>query len=122
MAASISRQNVEVLNPQQLAEPADELTIPSVTLDGFCSRQGLRPDLMKIDVEGAELHVLRGARNVLADSRPLIYCEIHPQQMANCGGSVNELTGLLSETGYDVTPLDAPNPDGIYHARLRHRG
>ena len=34
------------------------------------------PDVLKIDVEGAELGVLRGAERVLGQSRPAIYCEV----------------------------------------------
>jgi len=50
-------------------------THPSVTLDAFAREHGA-PQLVKIDVEGAEGHVLRGAADVLA-SRPVIVCEMH---------------------------------------------
>jgi FkbM family methyltransferase len=38
-----------------------------ITLDTFCSAVNLRPDVVKIDVEGAELMVLRGAAELLVD-------------------------------------------------------
>src|SRR5206468_8336208 len=53
MSAALARENVEMLNPQELEAPAVEIEVPSVTLDGFCRSRGLRPDRLKIDVEGA---------------------------------------------------------------------
>src|SRR5579859_5276677 len=47
MAASISRQNVEDLNPELRTEAARELTVNSVTIDGLLTARGLRPDVIK---------------------------------------------------------------------------
>src|SRR4029077_9130628 len=66
---------------------------------------GFRPDLVKIDVEGYELAVLRGARGVLKESRPLVFLEIHPARIAELGGSVGELSDLLAELGYRICGL-----------------
>jgi len=121
MASSMARANVESLNPERLVEPATELLVPAVTLDGFGATSGLRPDIIKIDVEGAELRVLRGCRHTLAAARPEVFCEIHPRQMENCGGSVDELRALISAVDYEMTALDPPNPAGIFHAWLKSR-
>ena len=115
MAASVARANVEVLNPQVRDSPAKEVVVPSMTLDRFCRERNLRPDIMKIDVEGAEVSVLKGAREVLTGSRPTFLCEIHPKQMANCGSSLEELHAYLESVGYLVEPIDPPNPMGIFH-------
>ncbi len=89
-----------------------------MTLDAFTAERGLRPDVIKIDVEGAEFRVLQGARRMLTEGAPLIFCEIHPQQMQNVGGSVAELLDLVASLGYTATPIDRPNSAGIYHARI----
>jgi FkbM family methyltransferase len=120
MAASLSRQNVEVLNPER-PPTATEIRVPSATLDRFCKLRSVSLDLLKIDVEGAELLVLRGARQLLVTSRPRILCEIHPLQMQHCGCSKAELEAFLQEVGYQLEPLDAPNPAGIFHALLSSR-
>lgn len=60
-----------------------------------------RVDLVKIDVEGAELEVLEGARGVLQDSRPLIAFE----QNESASGSSAELHGLLTDAGYCLRPI-----------------
>jgi FkbM family methyltransferase len=58
------------------------------------------PDLLKIDVEGAEAMVLEGARDTLARHHPRIFAEIHsPQLLAQC-------THLLQGEGYAVESLD----------------
>lgn len=47
------------------------------TLDEICAREGLAPDLIKIDVEGFELEVLAGGRRTLASHRPCLYVELN---------------------------------------------
>jgi FkbM family methyltransferase len=49
----------------------------SVNLDDYCERLRLRPDVWKVDVEGAEAIVLRGARRLLREVRPRIGLELH---------------------------------------------
>lgn len=52
------------------------------------------PDLVKIDVEGAEVQVLKGFGNILNDIK-YILCEIHPMQMNILGTNTNELFEIL---------------------------
>lgn len=71
--------------------------VPMTCLDAYLH---LKPTLLKIDVEGYECEVLKGARAVLA-TRPKLAIEIHdPEQIARYGGSVDELFRLIGE-GYD---------------------
>lgn len=49
--------------------------LPSMPLD-YLLEHFPAPQVLKIDVEGAELQVLHGARSVLSNARPLIYCEV----------------------------------------------
>jgi FkbM family methyltransferase len=116
MAASLSRVNVEVLNPER-PRHVPSITASSVTLDSFCARYGVKPNIMKIDAEGAESRILHGARNVLQNLQPVIFCEIHPKQMAQFGGTEDELIAYLCGYGYDVVPLQRNNA-GMLYARL----
>ena len=57
------------------------------------------PNLMKIDVEGAELDVLQGGRDLLATHHPEIFAEIHsPELRAQC-------EAFLRELGYQISVL-----------------
>lgn len=59
--------------------PDGELEIPTVTLDSCVhgERQLRPPDVVKIDVEGAEFLVLRGASQTLSEYHPRLFVEIH---------------------------------------------
>ena len=45
-------------------------------LDLFCQRENLHPDVLKIDVEGHEWEVIKGAMNTIRRCHPVILCEI----------------------------------------------
>lgn len=118
MANSMSPKNADDLNPEVHDRPATRITVPSHRLDDVCLERGISPRVMKIDVEGAELAVLRGARDILARGECAVFLEVHPEQMKNCESSEEELTGFLGDLGYRLEPLDERNPLGIYHSKL----
>lgn len=59
-----------------------------------------RLDVMKIDVEGAELAVLRGAGETLSRYRPALIMEINEETARAAGYSSKEVIGLLTPLGY----------------------
>ncbi len=66
-------------------------------------------DILKIDVEGYEEEVLKGAIKLLKDTRRTlraIYIEVHPYAWAALGTSSESLIGLLREGGYRVFNLE----------------
>jgi FkbM family methyltransferase len=69
-----------------------EERVEVVTLDSFVRREALRPDLIKIDVEGFEENVLRGAQEVLSILRPILLVEIQTRK--------REVLDLLRASGY----------------------
>ena len=79
------------------------------TIDAFCERQGIAPDLIKVDVEGVELAVLRGARRTIAASQGTLalFVEMHPSRWPSLGTSKAELLAELAEQGLRVEPLRA---------------
>jgi FkbM family methyltransferase len=76
--------------------------VPTVTLDWMLDHF-LAPDLLKIDVEGAEAAVLSGASRLLAEVRPPMICEV---------SSKNQIfvTQLLRHHGYLLLDANLPPP------------
>lgn len=74
----------------------DHVTISLVRLDDVVTGS---VDLIKIDVEGAEVAALRGARNVLARC-PAVVCEVSEYSLKAMGSSHDELYDLMAERGF----------------------
>jgi FkbM family methyltransferase len=75
--------NVEGATKQDNHGPeAGEITVETVTLDEFVSEEGVwAPDLIKIDVEGAELIVVQGMSHTLESVEPLLLVELHDTKL-----------------------------------------
>ena len=71
-----------------------------MTLDGFVADRQVVPDLIKIDVEGNELAVLEGARQLLDRARPVLVLESW-----SGSGDRTALYDLLASHGYYLQPL-----------------
>jgi FkbM family methyltransferase len=77
-----------------------------VRLDDYLQDHPLpRVDLMKIDVEGAEVRVLRGARETIKRFHPLIVFEVCPAWLTKMGTDPSELFAELHGHGYTIHPL-----------------
>jgi FkbM family methyltransferase len=74
------------------------------TLDDICSN--LLPAVIKIDVEGAELLALRGAKETLVKNRPTVIVAVHPEPMRMLGTGPEQLVSYMNDLGYNGTRLD----------------
>jgi FkbM family methyltransferase len=62
------------------------ISVPLVSLDAYTRSAGLEPpDIIKIDVQGYDGFVLRGARDILRYARPALFVEYAPLHLENCG-------------------------------------
>ncbi len=79
----------------------DSLITTATTLNKVCRKLNVFPDLIKLDVEGYESFVLKGASQILQhEKKPAICIEWNPDTLLQCGSSPAELSSLLS--GYDL--------------------
>jgi FkbM family methyltransferase len=88
-----------------------------VALDEFRLPHPVR--FIKMDVEGAEPQVLKGAERLLKEDRPVILSELHPTQLQRASGvTADEFLAQLPGFGYRAqdlsgNPIDRASPDGI---------
>jgi FkbM family methyltransferase len=61
----------------------------------------VRPDFVKVDVQGWELNVLKGMRLALLSSRPKVYVELWPEGLRRAGSSPKELYTFIREAQLD---------------------
>jgi len=83
------------------------ITVRTITLDDYIAEQGIgRVDLVKIDVEGAEVCAFAGARRLLSGPEaPAIFLEINPGALGKMGSSAGELESLLRGHGYALSTV-----------------
>ena len=82
-------------------EKAIEVDI--TTIDDLVSEQSLsRVDLIKIDVEGAEYSLLKGATATLTKFHPRISLDVHPIPIKNFGDSLGEIWDFVIKHDYKV--------------------
>jgi FkbM family methyltransferase len=78
------------------------LQIDAITLDEHARKNALeRLDMIKIDIEGAEVAALRGAGETIRRFMPAIAVEYNVEAAHRAGVSVEELDGLLDSYGYE---------------------
>jgi len=96
--------------------------IDITTIDIFCTKHQLSMvDLIKIDVEGFEFNVLKGAEQLILNLRPILYVEIDDINLSQQGTSAKELVRFLElyyTKIYDAETLDSINSQ--YNFTNRH--
>lgn len=77
------------------------------TIDEYCEQFALEPGFIKIDVEGTELDVLRGARETIrrCRSRLALFVEMHPTVWPQIGVSKRDIESELRAQSLDISPL-----------------
>lgn len=75
--------------------------VKSIVLDDFIKEQGVKKlDIVKIDVEGFELNVLKGMDNTIKELKPKILIEILDKNLNSNGNSAEDIYSLLWSYGY----------------------
>ncbi|MFX1522631.1 MAG: FkbM family methyltransferase [Promethearchaeota archaeon] len=82
--------------------PNGALRVKTISLDNFIKNKGVEPNLLKIDVEGAEISVLEGAKNYMIQKKPILLIETHGDTLKK------KVFKFLNEIGYKkVIPIDS---------------
>lgn len=89
-------------------QDVESFVVPGRTLDDvLLERKVDQADMVKIDIEGAELDVLRSAPRLMEKHRPLIICEYGTNTWPSFGASSEQLLTLLKSRRYAVGVFDA---------------
>ncbi len=81
--------------------------VEAVSLDDYFENHGTeRLDLVKIDIEGAELYALKGMQKSIGKYKPKILVELKEETLDRPGQSVNDIIDFLNEAGYQKFIID----------------
>jgi FkbM family methyltransferase len=83
------------------------IPVDTVCLDEFFGDPGARVDVVKMDIEGAELHALRGMERVLARSPNVtLFVECNPPALRTSPASPHQLVDALQRLGFPPRIID----------------
>lgn len=92
-----------ILSDTEAAEFNDFTTIDVDTLDNVIADNGIgKVDVVKIDIEGYEMHALRGAKELLTTHKPKLFIEVGYTRLLKNGTSPTEMVAYLNGFGYVV--------------------
>ena len=86
--------------------------VPCISLDEYVQNNE-EPDVIKMDVEGAEMMVLDGAAELLRQKRPVLAVEINAETLGRFGHTPEDLIGKLHALGYDLHSLEGAGYDNV---------
>lgn len=69
------------------------------------------PDVVKLDIEGAEQRALEGAGCTLEEQRPAWIIALHPRQLGQLGNTADAVESALVESSYDLEVIDERRTD-----------
>jgi FkbM family methyltransferase len=102
---------IECLHQKHLGLAMPTNAAPARSIDAMLAELGGPPvHLVKIDVDGFESEVLRGATALLRDNRPIFVMELSPYVLDERGSSLDELLSFFVPNGYR-----------FFHERTRHQ-
>jgi FkbM family methyltransferase len=94
-----------------------ERSVPVIALDDLDIARPVR--FIKIDVEGAEPQVIRGASRILKEDRPVMLSELHPTQLARSSRTTaDDFLRELRAIGYEARLLDGSSIGDVRDAIL----
>lgn len=76
------------------------------TGDELCDTLSFEPDVIKIDVEGHEVKVLKGLSKQIIRNRPLIFLEIHPHYIKEEQDNIEDIIEIFMNSAYQAFTVE----------------
>lgn len=93
------------------------IEVEVTTIDSWWKNNGMpKVDVVKIDIEGAELLAFRGATEFLKQARPVIYFEVEPKNLVAYGYTADDVLNWFKTQSYTVRVLQAEGKQDTYIA------
>lgn len=89
-----------------------EVQKKQVSIDDFVQEHNCIPELLKIDVEGAEMGVLLGGEKVVKKYHPQIILSVHPKQIEMMGYTLEDLIEIIHSFDYEILNMDGSKLGG----------
>jgi FkbM family methyltransferase len=100
------------LADHRIFDPGDgrpSISVETVTLDDVLSDPSQKPNVIKMDVQGAEYGVLRGMKSVLSRRKDItLFAEFWPYGLFKAGVNAEEFIRLLRESGFTIYDVRSP--------------
>lgn len=88
-------------------ENRSRISVPAVAIDDYFA-PGTKVDLIKMDVQGAEMSALRGAARVISENRNMkLVLEYWPYGLKRAGAQPEQFLELLSDMGFEYRLIDS---------------
>lgn len=98
-----------MVHPSILQKPYDRIDVKGETIDNLASLFDLNTGFIKIDTEGAEYKVLKGARRTIERYHPYILSELSDILLESFGANSKMVIKLLEDCGYKIIDTDFPD-------------
>jgi FkbM family methyltransferase len=77
-----------------------KLSTKTFRLDDYFEDKPVKPDFMKVDIDGAEMAMLRGSETLLAQPELEMLLEVHPHHLPKFNSSAAEVINFLRDRGF----------------------
>jgi FkbM family methyltransferase len=107
------------LDPVWAGQQGGNISVNAVTLDSFFEEKGIKPDLIKMDIEGGAVFALEGMRDIILRYEPVLFLESHtPEEDLAIGKALSLKPYKVFRVGAsgEVKYLDKnyKDPQGVY--------
>jgi len=97
----------EIIHPKVAEKVSKRIKVNGNTIDNLVKDFNLNPGFMKIDAEGAEFEILRGAIDTITQFKPIILSEMSDRLLKAQGASSIRVLKLLEELNYNVLDINS---------------
>jgi FkbM family methyltransferase len=108
--------NMSSLRPPAIDYRVKQVPVRTISLDDYLAGNKIdKVDLIKVDAEGGEIEIFKGADSLLSRLRPVVICEVLDKVTRPWGYPAREIVGCLRAYDYEWFDIF---PDGVV---LPHR-